>query len=383
MKILIIRAFPDKLNLKNYNVQEVGLAKALVRKGHVCDIVLYNGKQDSYEQTYKFYNDEKEFQFCIYWLRGYKFLKNGFMPEVKSIIPKYDVIQVHEYDQIMSWQLYTRQIKPTILYHGPYYDRFAKGYNLKCKLFDMIFLSRRKHDDVVVLTKSTLATDFVHGKGFAEVTTVGVGLDLDNFGENINRESDKTDASVDRNILYVGKLEERRNVYFLVEVFRKIHKVDSNLKLVIIGNGEREYKEKFLNSIKEELKLGNIIYKEKASQIELVEYYKAASFFLLASNYEIFGMVLLEAMYFGVPVISSNNGGSCTLIEDGYNGFVIDKFDSSVWAGCILSAMQNEHLLEEMKVNARKTIEERFMWNVLADKFIQAYKRSKDRFERK
>ena len=45
MKILIVRLFPDELNINNYNVQEIGLAKALVKKGHVCDIVLYTNKK--------------------------------------------------------------------------------------------------------------------------------------------------------------------------------------------------------------------------------------------------------------------------------------------------------------------------------------------------
>ena len=44
MKILIVRMWPDTLNIKNYNCQELGLAKALVRKGNTCDIVLYTDK---------------------------------------------------------------------------------------------------------------------------------------------------------------------------------------------------------------------------------------------------------------------------------------------------------------------------------------------------
>ena len=47
MKILIVRLFPDELNINNYNVQEIGLAKALVKKGHVCDIVLYTNKKEN------------------------------------------------------------------------------------------------------------------------------------------------------------------------------------------------------------------------------------------------------------------------------------------------------------------------------------------------
>lgn len=383
MKILIIRTFPDKLNLKNYNVQEVGLAKALTVKGHVCDIVLYNGKEVDTEQEYCFSYNGQEYKFKIYWLHGYKFLKNGFMPSVKKIFPQYDVIQVHEYEQLMSWNLYTKPIKPTVIYHGPYYDNFAKGYNLKCKLFDLLFLPRREYQKVVALSKSNLATDFLHCKGFKNVTTVGVGIDLDNFGENAYKEISNIEKKSQRNLLYVGKLEERRNVYFLIDVFRKIRESDSQLKLVIIGNGEKEYKEKFLASIEEELKSGSIVYRESATQVELVEYYTTASFFLLASNYEIFGMVLLEAMYFGAPVISSLNGGSSTLIRNGHNGFIMDKFDDNAWANCIYDAMQNDKLLEEMKLNARKTVEQNYTWNILADKFVEAYQQAVDCFERK
>lgn len=374
MKILIIRTFPDKLNLNSYNVQEVGLAKALVKNGHVCDIVLYNGKEKDWIQDYNFSYEGKNYGFKIYWMHGFGILKNGFMPSVKRIFPQYDVIQVHEYDQITSWNLYTRQIKPTVIYHGPYYDKFAKWYNLRCKLFDKLFLPTRQYKDVVAISKSTLATEFLYQKGFQNVTTAGVGINLENFGESKIIDVDKNNAY--QQLLYVGKLEERRNLYFLVDVFRKLQKKHNDLKFMIIGNGEKEYKEKFLDSIKEEIKEGSIIYREKAAQSELVKYYQQSSFFLLASHYEIFGMVLLEAMYFGTPVISSVNGGSCTLIQNGYNGFVMDNFDSEEWAKCIDSALTNDELVSRMKSNARKNIEENYTWDMLADKFVSAYEKA-------
>lgn len=381
MRILIIRTFPDALNLKSYNVQEVGLAKALIRKGHVCDIVLYNGKKKDRKQEYHFSVAGEAFSFTIHWLKGYNFFRNGLMPSVKKLIPEYDVIQVHEYDQILSWDIYTRQPKPAIIYHGPYYDEFARGYNFKCKVFDLLFLPRRKYRDVVAITKSTLATDFLKNKGFRNVTTVGVGINPDNFGACTKGEADLDQTAfagmdIRKSLLYVGKLEERRNLYFLVEVFRKLRQKDSTLKLTIIGNGEAGYKDGFLSSIGKDLAEGSIEYRERADQTELVEYYHNASFFVLASNYEIFGMVLLEAMYFGVPVISSVNGGSCTLIKNGYNGFVMEGFDSEAWAGCLEKAMQDEGHLNELKKNARKTVEESFTWDALADKFIEAYRQA-------
>lgn len=389
MKILIVRTFPNVLNLNSYNVQEVGLAKALTLKGHSCDIILYHGKRADRCEPYEFEHDGKKYCFSIYWLKGYGLFKNGFMPSVKKMIADYDVIQVHEYDQIMSWMLYTRQTKPTVIYHGPYYGEYAKGYNLKCKVFDRLFLKRRSYENVVAVTKSKLATEFLKEKGFRQVITAGVGINADNFGEsNIAGRSDSTHpenadrSKSSKNLLYVGKIEERRNVYFLINVFRELHRKNPDLKLTLIGSGEKEYRERFLQEIRSELEQGSVIYVEKATQKELAEYYKQSSLFLFTSNYEIFGMVLLEAMYFGVPVISSRNGGSTTLIENGFNGYVMDGFDQSKWTECMEGLLCDSEKLTQMGIHAQQTIKEQFTWDALADKFVEAYELAVKGFER-
>ena len=58
MNILIVRMYADILNTKSYNCQEIGLAKALIRKGHNCDIVLYTDKI-THEEDIFFDNDKK------------------------------------------------------------------------------------------------------------------------------------------------------------------------------------------------------------------------------------------------------------------------------------------------------------------------------------
>ena len=162
MKILIIRTYPSQLNPDSYNVQEIGLALALVRKGHTCGIVMYLESGESY-------TEKRDDGITIYWIHGRKMLKNGFFPGIYKIMEQYDIVQVHEYDQLQSWMIYTYHNKKrnVVMYHGPYYDDFNKRYNAKCKMFDRLFLpfsgSAKKY--VSCITKSPLAADFLKNKG--------------------------------------------------------------------------------------------------------------------------------------------------------------------------------------------------------------------------
>ena len=105
-------------------------------------------------------------------------------------------------------------------------------------------------------------------------------------------------------LLYVGTLEQRRNPLFLLEVLEHL---STDFVLLIVGDGdlrhemEREIKQKQLQN--------RCFMLGKRNQKELPSLYKAADLFLLASEYEIYGMVILEAMYFGIPTITTNLAG--------------------------------------------------------------------------
>ncbi len=381
MKILIVRTFPDVMRIDSYNTQEIGLAKALILSGNVCDIVLYNGKNHDEVKEYSFEKDGQDYRYKIYWCHGYNIVKNGYMPKVRKIMDDYDVIQVDEYDLLQSWYLYTKQIKPTVIYHGLYHSGYTKGYNLKCFFFDRLFLRLKKksgiYEHIVCLTKSDLASDFIREKGFKRVHTVGVGLDAGRFERSgISRRST---AHKDDNatLLYVGKIEDRRNSLFLLDVFEELLKRGSKVSLKVIGTGEKQYVESFLNKATPFLDQGLMSYQEKITQDELPEEYSSADLFIFPSNYEIFGMVLLEAMYFELPVVSSYNGGSGVLIHgsgDEQNGVIVEDFDKKQWADAISRILNDKGLMNRISENAGQTIREHFLWDSLAPQFVEAYK---------
>ena len=376
MKILIVRAFPTVMNLDTYNIQEIGLARALAARGHECGIIFYNGKASDKMENIIFEKNNLQYKIKIYWLKGYSFFKNGFMPTIKKIIHEYDVIQVNEYDQITSWMIYTRKKKPTVIYHGPYYHEYAKGYNLKCRIFDSVFLKLRKYNDTITLTKSEPASEFIKSKGFKNVYTVGVGIDVDSFsvGEEVKCPIEKDDSKF--RLLYIGKIEERRNIFFLIDVFEKAASADEHMQLIIVGDGEVEYVKRFRQRINYLIEQGKIVYIPWASQKEVALIYKSSNLFIFTSNYEIFGMVLLEAMYFSVPVISSWNGGASVLIDDGVNGFIMDTFDVEKWVCKINYLKENTERYGVIKENAHKKISENFLWDKLAEHFIECYEKA-------
>ena len=171
-KILIIRTYPSILDPEGYNIQEIGLAKALVRAGFVCDVVLYNGCNPDEIREIPV-SGTKASVVKVYMRHGFGILKNGFFPGLKSLVKDYDILQVHEYDQITSWKYYAcYKDKPVIIYHGPYYDDFNKGYNLKCKIFDRTFLKIKSGKSVLCFTKSKAAASFLKGKGFENVVAI-------------------------------------------------------------------------------------------------------------------------------------------------------------------------------------------------------------------
>ena len=132
------------------------------------------------------------------------------------------------------------------------------------------------------------------------------------------------------------------------------------------GEGVKEYFEN--NNLND-----NVYYVDRIEQRYLSRVYKACTAFLFPSTYEIFGMVLMEAMYFGLPVISCENGGRTMLIKNGINGFVENELNAKKWAEKIIQI--KDGTIADISTNARNTILNRFTWDALVSQFIQVYEK--------
>lgn len=377
MKILIVRTFPSIIDPNQYNVQEIGLAKALIRAGHTCGIVLYNGKNKDNIEKIIVPCEKESGEIVVHRLHGYSILKNGFFPSLKKIVKDYDVVQVHEYDQITSWLYYAWSRKPVVIYHGPYYHSFNKGYNLKCKVFDHTFLKICHNPQVVCLTKSHMAKQFLQDKGFKNVEAVGVGVDTDNFLSKKDGQEANIDVPKDKfNIIYVGKIEERRNSFFLLDVMDDLCQRQNGINCIIIGNGEAEYVAQFIKKAKKLVDGGKLQYYSEASQRQLAYVYENVQLMLFPSRYEIFGMVLAEAVHFGLPVISTPNGGADMLIRNEENGWILMDKDANEWSRLIEKICLDSDLYNRICEELRKDESIGIYWDGLVGKFVDGYKKA-------
>jgi len=385
MKVLILRTMANVLNLKTYNLQEVGLAKALIRLGHQCDILYYTDGKEDRKETVTFDGGKT---ITILWTHGYKILREAIYPSLKKIVNNYDVIQVSDYVGFTSVWLNARHQDKTVNYQGPYYCRFNKKYILRMFVMDRILLPFSHRKTMVVGTKSKLATQYILGKRIPDVTTLGVGIDIDNLSPFQQEELPpfvtevKEKKQALKYLLYIGRLDEGKNILFLLDVFHKVVERDGNTRLVLIGKGDKGYTDACWEKIDRLGLRDKIFYSPQLEQKFVREMYCCCDMFLLPTRYEIFGMVMLEAMYFGMPVLTTFNGGSSTLINDEVNGFILDRMDQDEWAGRICSLLEQPEHLAIVGQRASDTVAKNYTWDALAPRFLEFYNRRLKKMEK-
>lgn len=379
--ILLVRATPNDLDINAYNVQQVGIGKSLVNKGYNYDFITF--KKNAPRKETVFYEKDGCRAKCIELLR-IRVLRWGINTDIckKEFLDKYDLIICQEYYQLETYLISCKSNR-VAMYTGPYYNMFLP----KCfsPIYDFLFTKRINRQIKHKFVKSVLAYDFMEKKGYTGLTNVGVALDTSRFVDvEILPETKQLIDFMKTNkcLLYVGSLIERKNYPFLLETYKKMLQRDPDVKLVLIGKSkvsgvekylgkkDSEYAAKYDKNLTEKEKAG-IYHLERLANPQLRYIYPLAKAFLLPSIQEIFGMVLLEAMYFGAPVVSSRNGGSLTLMADGKCGQIVDEFDAEKWCDAISKYLDDPQYAKSVVEAAMNKVKEEYTWDVITQKMLE------------
>jgi len=124
--------------------------------------------------------------------------------------------------------------------------------------------------------------------------------------------------------LYIGQFIKRKNIMLILETFKEALSKDKNLKLFLVGGGE-DYEK--INNFIEENKLKNYVIVKKFLQVEeLSKIYTLSDALVIVSESEPWGMVVNEAMCFGLPILSSYTIGASADLVDNLTGIVVDDY---------------------------------------------------------
>ncbi|MFH1231831.1 MAG: glycosyltransferase family 4 protein [Planctomycetota bacterium] len=157
----------------------------------------------------------------------------------------------------------------------------------------------------------------------------------------------------ERVILYVGRLSREKGISYLISAMPEIIKQLDNVKLVICGEEEGIAPNKnSLVSLVKELKLGSqITFTGKLPYQTVLKYMRLAEVLVLPSLEEDFGLVNLEAMASGLPIIASNVGGIPDVVKDGVNGFLVNPRDVQGIADKVITLLSDDKLRSRISQN--------------------------------
>lgn len=377
----MLRPGPWDSDFKAYNIQEVGIGKAFCRLGYDYDYVCFQTKP---KESWVFYEAKNGCKGCYIEKPRTRILRWAFNKEVASrkFLSQYDIVISREYYQPMTYLVASHHDNAS-MYNGPYWNMIMPKWF--APVYDYFITSKMVKSLKHVFVKSGMSKEFLEAKGYTNIINVGVGLDMERFDkeQNVKPETQKLVDYMTANkcMLYVGHLDANKNLPFMLQLYQELLKEEPELKFVMIGKSvinaraklfgkkDEDYAKEEFAKLTEDVRSG-ITHIKRVENTQLKFIYPMAKAFILPSNFEIFGMVLAEAMYLGAPVVTSRNGGSTSLIEGRETGIMIDTFDVQCWKTAVLRFIRDEEYANHIKKNAHQIIKTEYTWDAIAEKMI-------------
>ncbi len=175
-------------------------------------------------------------------------------------------------------------------------------------------------------------------------------------------------------VLFVGRLASNKGLVRLVDAFAPLVRQDPSATLVLVGAdggmaASVDQRARELGVAPAVRRLGFL-----ASEGELAAAYREARVAVLPSDYEAFGLVLLEALAQGTPVVASRVGGIPEVVEDGRSGLLVPPGDTPALASALARLWADPDLARRLGETGQREVVPRFSWDALAERLDQVYR---------
>jgi len=239
-------------------------------------------------------------------------------------------------------------------------DLIIKRLSLLWKKFDQKLEAR--------IAISKVAADYARRFSPGSFKIIPIGVDLQRFHPQTPKITKFKDGKI--NLLFVGHLDKRKGIEYLLKAYQHLFQIESKVRLIIIGDGPE--KKKAMDYVREE-ELKEVVFTGYLPSQDLASYYATADLFCSpATHGESLGVVLLEAMAAGLPVVAFDNLGYQDVFPDFARGFLVPKRNVSALTQALLILVTNPALRRELGQKNRRYVK-RFAWEKVGKEILTVY----------
>lgn len=245
---------------------------------------------------------------------------------------------------------------------------FYRGWNIEYaekvgqkKLYRSIFF---KADAVIVLSelaKSTLENWGYKNKIFMETTLVDEELIKNVDPDSFNSKYNNINSSI--RLLFLARIEKAKGIFELMEAYRLLQEKYNNLELVIAGDGREENN---LKKIVKDKNIQNVTFTGFVSGDTKVNNYLDAHIFVFPSYTEGMPNSVLEAMAFGLPVVTTPVGGLVDFFENDKHGYFIDDLKPEPFSKVVTNLLEDKEKMMSISKYNYEYAKKRFLASSVA-----------------
>jgi len=314
---------------------------------------------------------------------AYSFLPVKSLEKINKL--KFDIIHAHTPFTLgfLGKRVARQQKIPLIYTHHTQYADYAKFYLKEKILLPYIarsLISRFSNKADFVISPSYKIKNFLRELNVKKpIFILPTGIDTGRFGASEkNRTAIRKKLDLSQNakiVIFVGRMGEEKNIDFILEAFKEVLKRNSQAVLLMVGDGPH-----FENLRQNAKNLGiesSVVFTGSIDRKEVPRYYRAADVFVFASLTDTQGIVILEAMASGLPVVALKDDALKGILIPGKNGFFVNPKNRNsriVFAKKILEIFENFPLSKKFEAFALKTASQ-FSEKKQAGKLLAIYRK--------
>lgn len=290
-------------------------------------------------------------------------------PAIKKVMEeeKFDVVHLHEPFMPMLCSA-TLRFSNTVNV-GTFHAAEGKpGYGFGRPVTSWILERRaRKLHGHIAVSKPAMnyASHFVPG----DYEIIPNGVDLKHFRPDVPLINDFTDGKL--NIVFMGRLEFRKGINYLLKAFLQVKSEMPNTRLIICGPGTR-LRQRYETWVKD-ARLQDVVFTGMVDYAAQPSYYRSADVFCApATSRESFGLILLEAMATGRPIVATNIEGFASVVTNGQEGLLVPPMTDRPLAEALLKLLKDKQLRTQMGQKGLATAQ-KYSWEGVATRVLDYY----------